>query len=448
MIHQLQGFLEALGLVDINGQHRAKDLLTHGGIAGVLYLKDRWFNKVALALVVPTAGYQLYAGIVFCIIDVAANLVEALFIDHRIDEIAEIFGWAHLKAFQVFLHIALYFFPEVGRDVGAGGCRALLPLVLKGAAADGSCQRFGIGRVVGHDKVLATGFAHDAGVALIAAYVFANGFPDGLEHAGAACKVDAGKIGMLKDHLTGRRAMHIHQVDYPIGHTSLAEHFHEHMGRVDLGFGRFPHHGIAQHGGGCGQVAGNGGKVKGGKGKHKTFQRAVLQAVPDAGGALGLHLVHLAHEVNVEAQKVDELTGRINLGLVGILGLAQHGGGIESGPVGAGNQLGSFQENAGAHFPAHAFPQLLGIQGGLYGLLHMLGIALVVIAQHMLMIMRGTHFFLFLCTHFFAAYVHGHIYLLAAKILQGLFKRLALSRAWSVVENGFVFGIGYFEKSV
>ena len=75
-------------------------------------------------------------------------------------------------------------------------------------------------------------------------------------------------------------------------------------------------------------------------GCQQAFQWAVLQAVPHAGQALGLLLVDFLHEVYVEPEKVNQLAGGVDFGLKRILALAQHGGRVDAGAIGPGQQVG------------------------------------------------------------------------------------------------------------
>jgi len=51
--------------------------------------------------------------------------------------------------------------------------------------------------------------------------------------------------------------------------------------------------------------------------------------------------------VNVEAEEVDELAGRVDLGLVDAFSLPQHGRRVEGVPVGTRNQVGGAEEDGG-----------------------------------------------------------------------------------------------------
>ncbi len=93
----------------------------------------------------------------------------------------------------------------------------------------------------------------------------------------------------------------------------------------------------------------------------------VVGAVPDAGAADGLLCQDLTGELDVEPPEVDQLAGGVDLGLVGGLGLAEHGGGGDLLAPRSGQQIGRAQEHRGALVERHPGPIGLGGQRGLDG---------------------------------------------------------------------------------
>ena len=291
---------------------------------------------------------------------------------------------------------------------------------------------------MGQDEVLAAGFAHDARVGFIAGDVLADALPDALEHAGGAGEVDAGKIRVLEDDAAGGGAVHVHEVDDAGRHPGFREQLHQHLGRIYLRIGWLPDHYVAHHGHGRGQIAGNGGEVERREGKHEAFERAVLQPVPHAGRRLRLLPVNLLHIPHVEAEKVNQLAGGVDFSLERILALAQHGGRVEAGAVGAGQQVGGFEENGGPLFPGQFAPGGAGGQGGGYGLFHVLGRAGVKIAQHVLMVVRRADALGFAGAHLAPTNVHGNVALLLLEALEFALQFGAFGGAGRVAFHGFV----------
>ena len=96
--------------------------------------------------------------------------------------------------------------PEVRRRVHPRGGRALLPLVLEGAADDRRRQLVDVGGRVRDDEVLAAGLADDARVVAVLGDVRADRLPHRLEDRGRAGEVDAGEIGARERGVADLRA--------------------------------------------------------------------------------------------------------------------------------------------------------------------------------------------------------------------------------------------------
>jgi hypothetical protein len=95
--------------------------------------------------------------------------------------------------------------------------------------------------------------------------------------------------------------------------------------------------------------------------------------------------------VDVEAEEVDELAGRVDLGLVRGLALAEHGGGVEQRAVARGEQLRGLEEDAGARGPGQARPARAGLGGGVDGRVDVLVAALVRAREEEILAVRGAH---------------------------------------------------------
>src|SRR5690606_30098756 len=72
-----------------------------------------------------------------------------------------------------------------------------------------------------------------------------------------------------------------------------------------------------------------------------------------------------------------ELGGGVDLGLEGVLALAEHGGGVERVTPGSSEEVGGAEEDGGAVVPVHPHPVVAGVEGGLDGAAH-LGLAALV----------------------------------------------------------------------
>ena len=97
-------------------------------------------------------------------IDVAADRLERRLVDHCAHEVSEVEGRALVDLLHAGLEGVDDLVVAAGRQEGPAGGRALLPLILEGAADQGRDHLIGVGALVHEDEVLATGLAHDPGI--------------------------------------------------------------------------------------------------------------------------------------------------------------------------------------------------------------------------------------------------------------------------------------------
>ncbi len=161
------------------------------------------------------------------------------------------------------------------------------------------------------------------------------------------------------------------EVDDPGGQAAPLQQLHIVVVGQGRGPGGLPHGHVAHDGRGRGQVAADGGEVEGGHGADEAVQGPVVLPVPDAVHALRLLFEDLLGLPHAEAEEVRQL-GDVDLRLEHGLRLAQHGGGVEDLPVGAGNHVGGLEEDGGAVLPGHGLPGVPGGQGRVHGLLQLL----------------------------------------------------------------------------
>ena len=133
----------------------------------------------------------------------------------------------------------------------------------------------------------------------------------------------------------------------PGGSPASSSRTHDVVRRELLGVRRLPHDGVAHQRRGGRQVAGDRGEVERRDRVDEALERAVVDAVPDAGPTDRLVGEDLPGERDVEPPEVDELAGRVDLGLDRRLGLAEHRRRVEPVAPRPGQQVGRLEEDRG-----------------------------------------------------------------------------------------------------
>ena len=249
--------------------------------------------------------------------------------------------------------------PHRMRDERPRRRRALLPLVVEGAANQRGAQHIRPRRGVRDHEVLAAGLADQPRIAVVAVDIGADLLPQVLEGGRRSGEVDAGQPRVGQRHVGNREAVAGDQVDHPGRQPRGLEQLHRQVGRQGLRDRRLPHDGVAHQRRRGRQVAGDRGEVERRDRVDESVQRAVVAAIPFPGPADRLLRQDLARERHVEAPEVDLFAGRVDLGLVGGLGLAEHGRGGDLLPPRPGQQIGGPQEYRRALVERHCRPGVL-----------------------------------------------------------------------------------------
>jgi hypothetical protein len=235
---------------------------------------------------------------------------------------------------------------------------------------------------VGDDEDLAARLADDARGVAVGVDVRADRVPHRVEDAGGAGEVDSGEIRAREGGVADRGARPVDEVDHPGRKAGLLEHPHQVVrgegGRArGLPEDRVPHERRARR-----QVRADGGEVERRDREDEALERPVLHSVPDTLRGDRLLLVDTRHELDVEAVEVDHLAGRVDLGLVGCLRLAEHGRGVERRAPRPREQLGGAQEDRGALLPGHPRPVFPGFRRGFDCTLDFARSSLVDVGEH------------------------------------------------------------------
>ena len=207
-----------------------------------------------------------------------------------------------------------------------------------------------------HHEVFAAGLADQPRIALVAADIGAHLLPQVLEGGRRPGEVDAGQPRVGQRHIGHREAVSGDHVDHPGRQSRGLEQLHEQVGRQGLSDRRLPHHGVAHQCRRRRQVAGDRGEVERRDRVDETVEWAVVGPVPLPRAADRLLRQNLSGELGVEPPEVDQLAGRVDLGLVCRLGLPEHRCGSDLFPPGPREQIGGPQEHRGTLVERHCRP--------------------------------------------------------------------------------------------
>lgn len=177
------------------------------------------------------------------------------------------------------------------------------------------------------------------------------------------------------NNVLGETSLKKNLVDEPVGGN----------GRVT----GLPDNDVTHQGRGAGQVASNGSEVEGAHSVDETFERAVLEAIPETRRVV-LRLLgeELLGVVDVEAEEISQLGGGVNLGLPCILALAQDRGGHDLIAILVGDEVSGLEEDGGTVGEGESLPCGLGSQSCVDGLVDIGGSGSVVVGD-LLGVVRG-----------------------------------------------------------
>ena len=188
------------------------------------------------------------------------------------------------------------------------------------------------------DEVLAARLADEARICSVVADFLADRAPHALEHLGRAGEVDARELLVPEDALGELSSAAAHHVDDAGRQTRLIKDLHQEVRHEKRLRRRLEHDRVAHERGGRRQVGGDGREVERAHREHKAFERPVLEAVPRRAVIERLLPEQLVGEVCVVPPEVDRLAGRVDLGLVDCLRLAEHRRRVDGVPPWAGEQ--------------------------------------------------------------------------------------------------------------
>lgn len=369
--------LEEVGLssivIGVDDDDGSEKLAGKERVVGVGSAVDSGLDVPSLGRIIRTTSQELKLGVALGLIDNTGELVEGTLMDNGATKVGELGGLANLQLVDLSSYALDKLVGNGRSDVGTGSGTALLALELKGTTDGLDHGVTHIGGLVDQVEVLATGLAHDTGVAAVFAirHTLGDFAIQRAEDISAASEVEGGKFLVLENGAGDLLGITGNELDDVLGQTGLKEDLvNKPVGGHGSGRG-LPQNDVTHQSGSTSQVTTDGSEVEGADGVDETLERAVLQAVPDTGGVVnGLLSIDLLGVLDSKAEEIDEFCGRVNLRLPGVLALAVHGQSHDIVTVLGRDQIGSLQEDAGALRKGGISPRLACGESGVNGSLN------------------------------------------------------------------------------
>lgn len=340
-------------------------------MVGVGSGEDGGVDIVALGGIVLASNDDLDVLVGLGLVNGTRELLEGSLVDNRSVEVVVLSGVANAQLLDLGNQLLLELSPLRLGDIKSGSSTALLTLVLE-STSDGLLDGVvDVGGRVDQVEVLTTGLANNSGVATVStlADTLADGGIELSEHGGAASVVEGSEFLVLENNLGNLNGVTRDKLNDILRETSLEEDLVDQPVGSDGKVTGLPDNNVAQERRGSREVTGDGSEVERADGVNETLERSVLEPVPDGGGVVhGLGAVQLLSVVDVEAEEVSKLGSRVDLGLPGVLALAEHGRGHDFVAVLGGDEVGGLEEDGSSVGKGERLPGGLGREGGVNGL--------------------------------------------------------------------------------
>ena len=196
--------------------------------------------------------------------------------------------------------------------------------------------------------------------------------------------MNPGEVRGLKNNIRDHARVTGDEVDDPRGQAGLLQQAHHRPGAAHGVQGRLPQYDVTHENRGGNQVSADGREVERRDGVDETLKRPIVGLVPHARVGDGLFAEEVLRERHIEAEKVGQFARRVDLGLVNGLGLSQHGGRVDLGPVLRGEQIGGPQEDRRAFLEGPRSPVALSPPGRVDGGLDVQGARLMAVGKDVL----------------------------------------------------------------
>lgn len=270
-----------------------------------------------------------------------------------------------------------------GRSVDPAGRRALLTLVAEATRDHRRDEGHQVEAGVSDDEVLPASLPDDPGIREVPPEVASDALVEAVEGGRAAREVQARQSLVLEGHRRHLWTVARDEVDDTRRETGPPHDLEQVPGGQGGFEARLPERHVPHKRRSAGQVGRDGGEVEGRDRVDEALERAPVGHVPDRTGLhRGLLVDHLAGVVNVEAPEVNQFANRVDLGLVGVLALAEHGDRVDDVAGRSRQVLGGGEEHTRAQMLGQFGPLRLGVQRGLDGTGHEGSIGQVDMGEH------------------------------------------------------------------
>jgi len=153
-------------IVDISRKDGSEYLIDHSLGARILGENKSRLNKPTVRFI-AIASCKHLRSLCLCAFDIAMNIFEGCFIDHRTHEIAEIGDLSHGNCRDLGNKGFYEFRSTRFRDIEPRCRRALLTLIFISSSESGSYGRFKFSARIDEDKIFASRFSYNARIAPI-----------------------------------------------------------------------------------------------------------------------------------------------------------------------------------------------------------------------------------------------------------------------------------------
>ena len=246
-----------------------------------------------------------------------------------------------------------------------------------------------VGSRMREHEVFAAGFPDQTRVAPVTVDVGSDGAPHLMEDRRRPREVDPGELFAREHRIAHGSRGARKEVDDARRESRFLEKLHQEPCRVHRRRRGLPHDRVAHQRGSRRKIARDRREVERRHGEDEPLERPVFEGVPHARRRNRLLRIDLAHEVHVEAEKIDQLAGRVDFGLMAGLALSEHRRGVQPHAPRPGEKVRGLEEDGRAGLPRHPRPCRVRVARGGDGTRHLACTRLVPRRKDVPVIVRG-----------------------------------------------------------